>query len=111
MSAWLLQPDQSAPIHRAGGVEFDRDARKIRRAGKEVQLGPVEFRIIELLASDPDRVFSRADILQGVWGAGDSVDIRTIDAHIRHLRRALGRDAIRTARGRGYAFNEKASRV
>ena len=82
----------------------------MRRGGADLHLGPVEFRLLELLASEPRRIFSRTDILHAVWGAGSVIDIRTIDAHIRYLRRALGRDAIRTARGHGYGFNEKAVR-
>ena len=110
MSDWLLQPDLSAPVLGGGTFQIDRDAKKVRRGGTELHLGPVEFRLLELLASDPDHAFSRADILHAVWGDDAKIDIRTIDAHIRHLRRALGRDSIRTARGLGYTFNRKVAR-
>jgi two-component system phosphate regulon response regulator PhoB len=71
-----------------------------------VHLGPIEFRILELLLREPGRAYTRAQIVEAVWGPGAIVDERNVDAQIARLRRALVRDVIRTVRGYGYSFNE-----
>jgi two-component system phosphate regulon response regulator PhoB len=95
----------------AGDLELDRETRRVRRAGREVNLGPTEFRLLEFLMQSPGRVFSREQLLNGVWGHGVYVDERTIDVHVGRLRKAINRgrarDPIRTVRGAGYAFNEQ----
>lgn len=110
MFVLVMQPGESGGTVRAGAIELDRTSLKVRRRGRELRLGPVEFRLLELLVGEPGRIFTRAEILERTWPAGNTVDMRTIDAHMRHLRRILGRDAIRTVRGQGYAFNEDAGR-
>lgn len=90
-----------------GDVELDRETRRVRRGGAELHLGPSEYRLLEFLMLKPGRVFTREQILDGVWGRDAEVDERTVDVHIGRLRRALGAaDPIRTVRGAGYAFDE-----
>ena len=95
----------------AGDLELDRETLRVRRAGREVNLGPTEFRLLEFLMQSPGRVFSRQQLLDGVWGHGVYVDERTVDVHVGRLRKAINRgrarDPIRTVRGAGYALNEK----
>jgi two-component system, OmpR family, phosphate regulon response regulator PhoB len=73
-------------------------------------MGPTEFRLLEFLLQNPGRVFSRAQLLAGVWGQAFCVDERTIDVHVGRLRKALVRDnesnPIRTVRGLGYALDK-----
>ena len=73
-------------------------------------MGPTEFRLLEYLLEKPGRVFSRAQLLDGVWGQAAEIDERTVDVHVGRLRKALSRgrerDPIRTVRGTGYAFDE-----
>ena len=93
-----------------GDIELDRETHRARRAGVEMHLGPTEFRLLELLMTTPGRVFSRAQLLDTVWGRDIYVDERTVDVHIGRLRKALvspgGTDPIRTVRGSGYAMDE-----
>jgi two-component system phosphate regulon response regulator PhoB len=78
---------------------------------RHVHLGPTEFRLLELLMQSPGRVFSREQLLDGVWGRDVYIDERTVDVHVGRLRRALNRgrvsDPIRTVRGTGYSFDER----
>ena len=94
-----------------GDLELDRITHRVRRANRDVHLGPTEYRLLEYLMRHPGRVYSREQLLDGVWGNEVYVDERTVDVHIGRLRRALnrGRDAdpIRTVRGAGYAFDER----
>ena len=100
-----------------GGDDVDdardqqRDAHRVTRNGREVRLGPTEYRLLEFLMESPGRVFSRAQLLDGVWGHDVYVDERTVDVHIGRLRKAINRgrdrDPIRTVRGAGYAFGER----
>lgn len=95
----------------AGDIELDRTTHRVRRAGREIHLGPTEFRLLEFLMQSPGRVFSREQLLDGVWGHDVYVDERTVDVHIGRLRKAINRgrarDPIRTVRGAGYAFNDQ----
>jgi two-component system, OmpR family, phosphate regulon response regulator PhoB len=95
-----------------GDVEMDIAAHKVRRAGKAVQLGPTEFRLLRHLLEQPGRVFSRGRLLDAVWTHDPDIDERTVDVHVRRLRRALnegGRpDLIRTVRSAGYSLDAEA---
>jgi len=95
----------------AGDIELDRTTHRVRRTGREIHLGPTEFRLLEFLMQSPGRVFSREQLLDGVWGHDVYVDERTVDVHIGRLRKAINRgkarDPIRTVRGAGYAFNDQ----
>ena len=104
-------PQLIAAILKAGDIELDRTTHRVRRSGKEVHLGPTEYRLLEYLMGNPGRVYSREQLLDGVWGTDVYVDERTVDVHVGRLRKAINRgrvkDPIRTARGAGYAFDEK----
>jgi two-component system phosphate regulon response regulator PhoB len=90
-------------------VEMDVVAHRVRRAGKPVSLGPTEFRLLKHFLENPCRVFSRERLLESVWSHAPEIDLRTVDVHIRRLRRALnegGRpDIIRTVRSAGYSLD------
>jgi two-component system phosphate regulon response regulator PhoB len=92
-----------------GDIEMDVTAHRVRRAGKPVQLGPTEFRLLRHLLENPGRVFSRERLLDAVWTHDSEIDARTVDVHIRRLRRALNADGsadlIRTVRSAGYSLD------
>ncbi len=104
------RPERLASRLVAGDLDLDRDTRRVRRGTREVHLGPTEFRLLEFLMERPGRVFSRAQLLDGVWGLSVDIDERTVDVHVGRLRKALSRpqdrDPLRTVRGAGYAFDE-----
>ena len=91
-----------------GGVEMDLAAHRVTRGGRGVRLGPTEFRLLRHLMEHPGRVFSRNQLIDAVWGHDIHVDTRTVDVHIRRLRKALNDpgedDLIRTVRSAGYAL-------
>ena len=97
-----------AVIH--ADIELDRETRRVRRGGREVRLGPTEFRLLDVLMQRPGRVYSREQLLDRVWGQDVYVESRTVDVHVGRLRKALNRknekDPIRTVRATGYAFDE-----
>jgi len=90
-------------------IEMDVAAHRVRRAGQSVQLGPTEFRLLKKLLENPGRVYSRERLLDSVWSHDRDIDARTVDVHVRRLRKALnegGRaDVIRTVRSAGYALD------
>jgi len=91
-------------------LDMDLAAHKVRRGGQVVPLGPTEFRLLRHFLEHPGRVFSRERLLQAVWPAHSEIDARTVDVHIRRLRKALNEgekaDLIRTVRSAGYALDE-----
>jgi len=94
---------------RFDGLEIDSGAREVRAGGREVNLSALEFDVLTALADAPGRVFSRRQLLEGVWGYDFFGDERVVDVHIRSLRARLGDDAasprlIATVRGVGYKF-------
>ena len=93
-------------------IEMDVDAHRVRRGGQSVQLGPTEFRLLRHLMEQPGRVFSRERLLDAVWGHDPDIDARTVDVHIRRLRKALNEghkpDVIRTVRSAGYSLDAEA---
>jgi two-component system phosphate regulon response regulator PhoB len=105
------KPERVASKLSAGDLELDRETRRVSRASREIHLGPTEFRLLEFLMQSPGRVFSREQLLDGVWGRDVYIDERTVDVHVGRLRRALNRgrvsDPIRTVRGTGYSFDER----
>lgn len=104
------KPEHVASLLAAGDIELDRDTRRVRRGGREIHLGPTEFRLLEFLMQSPGRVFTREQLLDSVWGHDVYIDERTVDVHVGRLRKVLNRprqtDPIRTVRGAGYAFDE-----
>ena len=104
-------PDRLTDKNAVGEIELDREAHRVTRAGREVRLGPTEFRLLEFFMRSPGRVLSRNQLLDGVWGRDVYVDERTVDVHIGRLRKSLirgrERDPVRTVRGAGYVFGER----
>jgi two-component system, OmpR family, phosphate regulon response regulator PhoB len=92
-------------------IEMDIVSHKVRRGGEAVQLGPTEFRLLKHFLEHPGRVFSRERLLDNVWGHDSYIEPRTVDVHIRRLRKAInvgGRsDIIRTVRSAGYALDSE----
>jgi len=105
------KPARVAEVLNFGNIELDREKKRVLRAGRPVDLGPTEYRLLEFLLERPGRVFSRAQLLDGVWGSDVYVDERTVDVHVGRLRKALNRghtrDPIRTVRGAGYALDDR----
>ena len=91
-------------------IEMDLDAHRVFRNGDAVHLGPIEYRLLNVLLERPTRVYSREQLLDTVWGHDIYVEERTVDVHIRRLRKALngndGQNLIRTVRGGGYSLDE-----
>ena len=93
---------------KVGDVTLDRESHRVYRGEVEVRLGPTEFRLLEFLMQHPGRVFSRAQLLDKVWGEAVYIDERTVDVHVGRLRKAVNLDGlpdvIRTVRGAGYSI-------
>jgi DNA-binding response OmpR family regulator len=89
---------------RVGELELDPAARRVRLAGETVHLTPTEFDLLAVLCARPGVVFSREQLLAEVWGWRDGSGQRTVDSHVRGLRRKLGGDLVRTVHGLGYAL-------
>ncbi|WP_292527864.1 phosphate regulon transcriptional regulator PhoB [Methylocystis sp.] len=104
------RPERVASRLTLGDIDLDRDTRRVRRSGREIHLGPTEFRLLEYFMEKPGRVFTRAQLLDSVWGMSAEIDERTVDVHVGRLRKAMIRgrekDPIRTVRGAGYSFDE-----
>jgi len=98
----------------AGVLELDAAGHRVLSAGTEIRLGPTEYRLLQFLMTHPDRVYSRTQLLDRVWGANVYVEERTVDVHVRRLRKALSEhaadDYIQTVRGAGYRFSTRESR-
>ncbi len=109
------KPAHVATLLMAGDIELDRETHRVRRGGRELHLGPTEFKLLEFLMQSPGRVFSREQLLDGVWGHDVYIDERTVDVHVGRLRKALNQpakpDPIRTVRGSGYSFDETFARA
>lgn len=105
------KPEIVSSLLRAGDLELDRESHRVHRNGRELRLGPTEYRLLEFFLRSPGRVFSREQILDGVWGRDIYVDERTVDVHVGRLRKAINRgrerDPIRTVRGTGYSLDDK----
>jgi DNA-binding response OmpR family regulator len=87
-----------------GELEIDPAARRVRRAGAPAHLTPTEFDLLVHLAARPGTVHHRDALLAHVWGWADATGTRTVDSHVKALRRKLGADLIRTVHGVGYAL-------
>ncbi len=94
-----------------GGLTLDRSSHRVSAAGKDVTLGPTEYRMLEFFMTHPERVYTREQLLDRVWGGNVYVEERTIDVHIRRLRKALESVAldhrVQTVRGSGYRFSSR----
>ena len=104
-----IRPGLAEDRIRHGDIVIDRVAHRVRRGGREVHLGPTEFRLLDYLMQHPGRVFSREQLLDAVWGSDVYVEARTVDVHIGRLRKALNHDVdvdpIRTVRSAGYSLD------
>ena len=90
-------------------LKIDRITRKVFRENKEIKLGPIEYKLLDFLIKSPQRVYSREQLLNNVWGESINVETRTVDVHIRRLRKAINidkkNDLIRTVRSSGYSLD------
>jgi two-component system phosphate regulon response regulator PhoB len=105
-----IRPGLAEDIVKIGDIEMDRAAHRVRRSGREIHLGPTEYKLLDHLIQHPGRVFSREQLLDAVWGSDVYVEVRTVDVHVGRLRKALNIDGvgdpIRTVRSAGYALDE-----
>lgn len=103
------RPSLAGNVLQWGDIELDATSHRVRRGGEPLHLGPTEFRLLRYFMERPNRVVSRQQILDGVWGMDSDIDERTVDVHIRRLRKAINRDGeadpIRTVRAAGYAMD------
>lgn len=103
-----IRPALMEDVITIGDIRIDRTTHSVSRAGVDIHLGPTEFRLLDFFAQHPDRVFSREQLLDGVWGSDVYVELRTVDVHIGRLRRALmvegTENPIRTVRQAGYSL-------
>ncbi|MBO9376809.1 phosphate regulon transcriptional regulatory protein PhoB [Sphingomonas histidinilytica] len=92
-------------------IEMDTASHRVRRGGAPISLGPTEFRLLKHFLEHPGRVFSRERLLDSVWGRDSDIEPRTVDVHIRRLRKAINLadspDLIRTVRSAGYALDSE----
>lgn len=109
--ALLRRSDKSQQdtVIQIGGLSLDTSSYRVQGNGETIELGPTEFKLLRFLMENPDRVFSREQVLNNVWGDNIYVEERTVDVHIRRLRKALeatGHDnMVQTVRGAGYRFS------
>ena len=107
-----VRPGLAEDVIRHGDITLDRVAHRVKRADREVHLGPTEFRLLDHLMQNPRRVFSREQLLDTVWGADIYVEARTVDVHVGRLRKALMAggepDPVRTVRSAGYSMDMEA---
>lgn len=104
-----IRPGLAEDRVRHGDIVVDRVAHRVKRNGREIHLGPTEFRLLDYFMQHPGRVFSREQLLDAVWGSDVYVEARTVDVHVGRLRKALNKEAdvdpIRTVRSAGYALD------
>jgi DNA-binding response OmpR family regulator len=93
-------------VLRFAGIEIDHDRRRVHKGTREVHLTPTEFDLLSCLAAKRGAVFTREQLLSDVWGYRDGSGARTVDSHVRALRRKLGNDVVRTVHGVGYALDD-----
>lgn len=105
-----VRPSLVEDVVQVGEIVIDRSSHRVKRAERDVHLGPTEYRLLDQLMQHPGRVFSREQLLDTVWGSDIYVEARTVDVHVGRLRKALNRpgerDSIRTVRSVGYSFDE-----
>ncbi|MDM7322136.1 MAG: phosphate regulon transcriptional regulator PhoB [Gammaproteobacteria bacterium] len=104
-------PEGEAGVIRIDGLELDIGGHRVTAHGQSLEMGPTEFRLLEFFMTHPERVYSRGQLLDRVWGRNNFVEERTVDVHILRLRKALapsGHDAmVQTVRGAGYRFSSR----
>jgi len=106
------RPNLAAKMLRYQGIEMDLLAHRVRRNGRSITLGPTEYRLLRHFLENPQRVFSRQQLLEAVWPHSEDIELRTVDVHVRRLRLALEADdepgVIRTVRSEGYSLDTAA---
>ena len=102
-------PERAKSLLRAGAVTLDPESCQVKIGSSEIEMGNSEFRLLKFLMANPDRVFSRSQLLDKVWSNQLDIEERTVDVHILRLRKALKaqENLIRTVRGMGYMLSEK----
>jgi len=105
-------PQLADDVIEIDGLRIDPAARRVTAVGKPVELAPTEFRLLHFLMTHPERIYSRAQVLDFVWGDHVFIEERTVDVHIRRLRKALEpgglQEMVQTVRGSGYRFSASA---
>ena len=105
-----VNPDRGGDVLEGSGIRMDRVAHRVTRFGRDVQVGPTEYRLLELFMSNKGRVLTRSQLIERAWGHDEQIDERTVDVHLGRLRKAIVRgiesDPIRTVRGVGYVFDD-----
>ncbi|MGX7925976.1 phosphate regulon transcriptional regulator PhoB [Tsuneonella sp. HG094] len=103
-----IRPALAGESITVGDLSLDPVAHRVSRRGKALHLGPTEYRLLRFLMESPGRVFSRGQLLDGVWGTESEIELRTVDVHIRRLRQAIAldgaKDPVRTVRSAGYSL-------
>ena len=103
-----VRPALAGETIEAGDIRLDPVAHRVERKGRQIEVGPTEYRLLKFFMEHPRRVFSRGQLLDAVWGTGSEIEERTVDVHIRRLRQAIwvdqAKDPIRTVRSAGYAL-------
>ncbi len=103
-----IRPALAGEVLTVGDLSLDAVAHKVTRGGEVLALGPTEFRLLRFFMEHPGRVFSREQLLDAVWGTESEIELRTVDVHIRRLRKGITRpgtaDPVRTVRSAGYAL-------
>ncbi|HKK14761.1 MAG TPA: phosphate regulon transcriptional regulator PhoB [Gammaproteobacteria bacterium] len=106
-----VAPEQGDSVIEVDGLVLDPAGHRISAAGVDLEIGPTEYRLLQFFMTHPERVYSRTQLLDRVWGRNVYVEERTVDVHIRRLRKALsetGHDRlIQTVRGAGYRFSAR----
>ena len=103
-----IRPALAGEVLTVGDLSLDATAHRVTRQGNTINLGPTEFRLLKFFMEHPGRVFSRGQLLDAVWGTDSDIELRTVDVHIRRLRKGIELDGIadpvRTVRSAGYSL-------
>jgi len=103
-----IRPALAGEIITVGDLSLDATAHRVTRGGQTIALGPTEFRLLKFFMEHPGRVFSREQLLDAVWGIDSDIELRTVDVHIRRLRKGIElegvADPVRTVRSAGYSL-------
>ena len=103
-----IRPALAGEVIEVGDLSLDATAHKVTRRGQTISLGPTEFRLLKHFMEHPGRVFSRGQLLDAVWGSESEIELRTVDVHIRRLRKGIEiegiGDPVRTVRSAGYSL-------
>ena len=103
-----IRPALAGELLSVGDLSLDSTGHRVTRRGTSINLGPTEFRLLKFFMEHPARVFSRGQLLDAVWGMDSDIELRTVDVHIRRLRKGIELtgvpDPVRTVRSAGYSL-------